>query len=57
MRGALLFGLGPPASALVGLLFTGPAAPMPEPTALGGVGAFIALQVLVMRPLRLSTES
>ena len=57
MLGAIQFGLGATASALVGLLFNGTAVPMAATIALCGVGSFIVLQLLVMRPLRVSAES
>ncbi len=57
MLGAIQFGLGATASALVGLLFNGTALPMAFTIALCGVGSFIVLQLLVMRPLRVSAES
>ncbi len=57
MLGAIQFGLGATASALVGLLFNGTALPMAATIALCGVGAFVVLQLLVMRPLRVSAES
>jgi MFS transporter, DHA1 family, multidrug resistance protein len=57
MLGAIQFGFGAAAGALVGLLFNGTALPMAATIALCGVGAFVALQLLVMRPLRLSAQS
>ena len=57
MLGAVQFGLGATASALVGLLFNGTAVPMAGTIALCGVGSFVVLQLLVMRPLRVSAES
>ena len=57
MLGAVQFGLGATASALVGLLFNGTAVPMAATIALCGVGSFVVLQLLVMRPLRVSAES
>ena len=57
MLGAIQFGLGATASALVGLLFNGTAVPMAAIIALCGAGAFVVLQLLVMRPLRVSAES
>ena len=57
MLGAIQFGLGATASALVGLLFNGTAVPMAATIALCGVGSFVVLQLLVMRPLRVSAES
>ena len=56
MLGAIQFGLGATASALVGLFFNGTAVPMAGTIALCGVGAFVVLQLLVMRPLRVSAE-
>lgn len=57
MLGAVQFGLGATASALVGVLFNGTAVPMAATIALCGVGSFVVLQLLVMRPLRVSAES
>ncbi len=57
MLGAIQFGFGAAAGALVGLLFNGTALPMAATIALCGVGAFVALQFLVMRPLRLPAQS
>lgn len=57
MLGAIQFGLGATASALVGLLFNGTAVPMAATIALCGVGSFIVLQLLVLRPLRVSAQS
>lgn len=57
MLGAIQFGLGATASALVGILFNGTAVPMAATIALCGVGSFVVLQLLVMRPLRVSAES
>jgi DHA1 family bicyclomycin/chloramphenicol resistance-like MFS transporter len=56
MLGAIQFGLGAAAGALVGLFFNGTALPMAAVIALCGVGAFVALQVLVMRPLRQAAQ-
>jgi DHA1 family bicyclomycin/chloramphenicol resistance-like MFS transporter len=56
MLGAIQFGFGAAAGALVGLLFNGTALPMAATIALCGVGAFVALELLVMRPLRLSAQ-
>jgi DHA1 family bicyclomycin/chloramphenicol resistance-like MFS transporter len=52
LLGAVQFGLGAAASTLVGLLFNGTALPMAAVIALCGVGAFLALEFLVLRPQR-----
>jgi DHA1 family bicyclomycin/chloramphenicol resistance-like MFS transporter len=57
MLGAIQFGFGAAAGALVGLLFNGTALPMAAVIALCGVGAFVTLQLLVMRPQRAPAES
>jgi DHA1 family bicyclomycin/chloramphenicol resistance-like MFS transporter len=57
LLGAVQFGLGAAASTLVGLLFNGTALPMAATIALCGVGAFLALQFLVLRPLRAAPQS
>jgi DHA1 family bicyclomycin/chloramphenicol resistance-like MFS transporter len=54
LLGAVQFGLGAAASALVGMLFNGTALPMAAVIALCGVGAFLALQFLVLRPQRMA---
>jgi DHA1 family bicyclomycin/chloramphenicol resistance-like MFS transporter len=56
MLGAIQFGFGAAAGALVGLLFNGTALPMAATIALCAVGAFVAHQVLVMRPLRVDAQ-
>jgi DHA1 family bicyclomycin/chloramphenicol resistance-like MFS transporter len=57
MLGAIQFGFGAAAGALVGVLFNGTALPMAVVIALCGVGAFVTLQLLVMRPQRAPAES
>lgn len=54
--GAVQFAIGAVAGALVGLLFNGTALPMAATIALCGVAAFVTLQWLVLRPLRLSAQ-
>ena len=56
LLGALQFAMGALAGALVGLLFNGTALPMTAVIALCGVAAFVTLQLLVLRPLRLSAQ-
>lgn len=57
LLGAVQFGLGALAGAVLGLLFNGTAMPMATLIASCGVGAFVALQFLVLRPQRLATQS
>lgn len=56
LLGAIQFGFGATAAALIGLFFNGTALPMAATIALCGVGAMLAYQFLVTRPLRLSTQ-
>lgn len=56
LLGAVAFGLGAAAGELVGLLFNGTALPMTGVIALCGVGAFVTLQLLVLRQPRLSEQ-
>ena len=51
LLGAVQFGIGAAAGALVGVLYNGTALPMAGIIALCGVSAFLILQVLVLRPL------
>lgn len=52
LMGAIQFGLGAVAGSLIGVFFNGTALPMAAIIALCGVGGFVALQLLVTRPLR-----
>ena len=57
LMGAIQFGLGAVAGSLVGVFFNGTALPMAAIIALCGAGGFVALQLLVTRPLRASAQS
>jgi DHA1 family bicyclomycin/chloramphenicol resistance-like MFS transporter len=57
LLGAIQFAFGAAAGALVGLFFNGTALPMAAVIALCGVGAFTALQLLVLRPQRPAAQS
>lgn len=57
MLGAIQFGFGAAAGALVGLLFNGTALPMAAVIALCGAGALLAHQALVQRPARAAAPS
>ena len=57
LLGAVQFGLGAVAGSLVGVFFNGTALPMAGVIALCGVGGFVALHLLVTRPLRAATQS